>query len=353
MSNATRWYASREQVKAAVGISGSEIHALLDSYIEAASEGIERLLESRGNPRFIPNTETRLYPWPQLSGNSLTLYLKADLLSVTELLAAAQDSSPTEIVSADYFLEPVNHLPYRRIEIDLSSSSSFFAGQTSQRSISVAGSWGHSNATKAAGTVVSGLAADAGATSMVCSDASLIDVGHTLGIESEQLFVSERSTVDSTANLNDTLVAQNNDVNVTLDDATKVNQGEIILIESERMLIESISGNDLTVKRAVDGSTLAAHSTGKDVYAFRTLTVVRGVNGTTAATHADTTAVVKYAPPADIATLCLAEALALLKQGQSGWTGQIGGGEGVIETRMFNLEKLRDNALSNYGIVTL
>jgi len=37
MSNATRWYASREAVKAAVGISGPDLNALLDGYIEAAS----------------------------------------------------------------------------------------------------------------------------------------------------------------------------------------------------------------------------------------------------------------------------------------------------------------------------
>ncbi|RLC56938.1 MAG: hypothetical protein DRI30_05055, partial [Chloroflexi bacterium] len=261
MSTATRWYTTRESVKAAVGISGAEKNALLDSYIEAASEGVERLLESRGNPRFIPGTETRLYPWPQVAGRSTIVYLKADLLSVTTLQVAAQDSSPTTIVAADYFLEPVNKLPYRRIEIDLSSSSSFVSGDTQQRSISVAGSWGYSNATKAAGAIGAQFAASTTATSVVCSDASLVDVGNTLLIESEQVFVSERSTVDTAMNLNDTLVALNNDVTVTVGDGAAVNQGEVILIESERMLIESISGNDLTVKRAVDGSTLAAHST--------------------------------------------------------------------------------------------
>ena len=44
MSNATRWYTTREQFKRAVGVDGTQHNSLLDGYIEAASEEVERLI---------------------------------------------------------------------------------------------------------------------------------------------------------------------------------------------------------------------------------------------------------------------------------------------------------------------
>lgn len=343
MSTAARWYASREAVKKLIPIAGSALNSVIDGYIESASAEIE----TQTYRRFIPYTAAKSYPWPQRDAlRSYVLHLDEDLLSVSSLTRDGTDV--TDIAAADYFLEPVNSPPYQKIEIDLSSSAYFGAKDTHQRAIVVTGSWGYSGATKAAGTVASGLAADAAATSCVCSDGSLIDVGDTLLIGTEQLFVSERATVDTTANLNDTLTANLSDTGVTVTDGTQVKAGEVILIESERMLVESVSGNVLTVIRGYDGSTLAAHSGALDVYAYRTLTVVRGVNGTTAAVHANSTAIAKYAPEADIVLLCKALAIGMYEQGRSGWTGQLGGGEAAIEGRMSNLRNLREDVVRRY-----
>ena len=118
--------------------------------------------------------------------------------------------------------------------------------------------------------------------------------------------------------------------------------------------MESISGNNLTVQRAYDGSTLATHVNPSDLYAPRTLTVVRAVNGTTAATHTSAAAIVRYAPPADIVDYCRALAIGHHQQGRSGWTGQIGGSEvGAVETRMFGLWSLRQALIEKYGRVSL
>lgn len=348
--NATRWYVSREATKAAVNIVGAEVDALIDSYIESASEAVENLL----GRRFIPLTATKLYPWPQYAGNSLIVYLDEDLLAVTELLAKAQDTTPTEIVAADYFKEPVNNPPYQRIEIDRSSSAAFEAGDTSQRSISVAGRWGYSEDTKAAGTLVSGTAASTTATALAWSDASLVDVGDTLLVESEQMFVSGKTLLDTATNTNGVLTANVAETSVTVVDGTAIKAGEVITINSERMLVESIAGNVATVRREYDGSVLAAHDDAQDIYAPRTLTVVRAVNGTTGAVHANTTAATKYAPPADVVNYVRAVAINNHKQGSSGWVGQIGGGEGTVETRMamFGLTKMRDELISAYGRVS-
>jgi len=340
------WLATREQVKRAGSITGVSLNAIVDRIIEAVSRDIDR----RTRRRFIPITETRLYRWPQRNGRSSVLLLDADLLAVTTLQTKAQDASPTTISSDDYFLEPDNFAPpYDRIEIDLSSSAAFESGNTSQRSISVAGRWGYSEDTAAAGTVASGLASSATATSMVGSDGSKVDVGDTLLIESEQLFVSERANAQvATQLLNGALTASQAEVAVTVDTGTLFFAGEMILVDSERMFIESISGNVLTVIRAYDGSVLAAHDNDTAVHAFRTYTVVRGVNGTTAATHADTTAVTKYVPPQDIRRLAIAEALAGYQQERSGYGRTIGTGEAQVEFTGKALDALRKYVVDHY-----
>ena len=349
ISNATRYYCSREAVKAAVGIVGAKSDAVIDRNIEAASEDIERLLVPL---TFIPVTATRTYRWPQVNGRSAVLRIPGwDLIAVTTLQAKAQDSSPTTIAAADYFIEPANEgPPYRRIEIDLSSTAAFEAGDTPQRSISIAGRWGYREDTKAAGALAEGL--DTSETEVQITNASLIDVGDTLKIESEAMFVSAKAALTTGTTLNDTLTVDRNDVTVTLASGAAAKVGEVLLLDSERMLVEDITGNDLTVQRAYDGSVLAAHSTGITVYAYRSLTVVRAVNGTTAATHADTTAITKYAPPADIVELCLAQAIAHMTQGESRWTGQISGGEGAVNVRMVDLFHLRRSIIEKYARVT-
>jgi hypothetical protein len=296
------WYTTREAVKTAAGIT-APIGASLDSAIDSAIEAASRQIDNCTHTFFYPRTETRLYRWPRRQpGRSIELWLDQYLVAVTTLQTKAQDSSPTTISSSDYFIEPVNTgPPYTRIEIDQSSTASFEGGDTPQRSISVAGRFGYAEDTRSAGTVSSGIAGSASATTMVCSDASLIDVGSHLLIESEQLFVSDRSfaALDSIL-INGALTATQNQTTVTVDGSSGINAGEIIRLDSERMLVISRATNDLTVVRAYDGSTLAAHSDDTAVHINRTLTIERGLNGTTAATHSDSTAVSVYEPPFDV-----------------------------------------------------
>ena len=339
------WWTSREAVKLAGRINGSDQHSIIDRIIEAES----RRIEKETGRWYIPRTETRLYRWPALDdGRGTRVYLDADLLAVTTLKTKAQDASPTTVAAADYFLEPVNELPYRRIEIDLSSSAAFEAGDTPQRSISVLGRWAYSEDTKTAGTVSSGLATDATVTSFVCSDGSLIDVGDTLLIGTEQLFVSERVNADSTATNSAALAADVTVVTVGVNTGTLIKAGEIIMIDSERMLVTSISGNNLTVKRAWDGSVLASHLITTAIHVFRTLTIVRGVNGTTAAVHANAVAITKYAPPLDISQLNIAAALATYQQEQAAWGREVGGGEGAVEFSGRGLGEMRKRVIESY-----
>jgi hypothetical protein len=56
---------------------------------------------------------------------------------------------------------------------------------------------------------------------------------------------------------------------VSVTAATNLSPGQTILINSERMYIESISSNDLTVERGIAGSTSATHSTSDLLYIFQ------------------------------------------------------------------------------------
>ena len=347
-NTATRAYTTVTAVKADVGLAGPDLDSLILRNIKAATQHIENIL----GRRFIPETATKLYRWPSQNGRGgyVLKFPDDDLLAVTLLQAKAQDTTPTTIVAADYFKEPANGPPYGSIEIDLSSSAAFEPGDTPQRSISVEGRWAYCEDTEAAGALVE--ADDGSETALDVSDSSLIDVGNTILIGTEAMFVSAKGLLDVGTNTNAALTQDKAGTTVAVVDGTKVKAGEIITVESERMLVESVSGNSLAVKRAYDGSVLASHLTNQDIYAPRTLTVVRAVNGTTAAAHLDAAAIVKYAPPGDIEEYCRARAIAQHEQGKSGWTGVIASAEGgSVETKMFGLWAMEKALKASYGRV--
>jgi hypothetical protein len=339
------WYTTREVVKRALGITGADRDTLVDETIEAVSGDIV----NAHHRRYIPKTETRKYAWPQPGASQkFILYLDEDLLSVSSLTKDGSDV--TAIASGDFSLEPTNlGPPYSRIELDLSGTAFFSAKDTPQDAIRVTGSWAFSNDTKAAGTVDDSGGINTTDTTLEISDASKVDVGDTLLVETEQLFVSERATKDTTANVTTSLTADASNVTVVVNTGSLVKKGEVILVDSEKMLVTDVTGNNLTVQRAYDGSTLAAHSQPIDVYAYRSLTITRAVNGTTAATHADTTAITKYQPPAKIRELARAEAIAHYTAEKGGWTGVVSAGEAAIETRMKALGDLRQQVRRQYG----
>jgi len=344
------WYTSRESVKRAAGINGATSDSVIDGHIEAASRLIDEELGVRAG-YFIPETKVRYFNWPQdpdVENQKAVLYLDEGLISVSSITS---ENGDVTLVSGDYLIEPVNEgPPYQRIEIDKSSvtaTAAFAAGDTTQRAIAVTGSWGYKVTTKAAGALAE--ADDGTETALDVTDASLIDVGDTLLIGTEQMFVTAKAALDTTTNTSGTLAADVTVTTVAVADGTKVLAGETILVNSERMYVESVSGNNLTVVRAYDGSTLATHDDAQDVYAFRTLTVTRGENGTTAASHSTAAAIVKYAPPLPIQQLCRALALSAHVADRSAWTGQIAGGEaGITITRPSPVAALWEKA-RQYG----
>jgi len=348
----SNWYTTREAVKRAGRING----VLSDVQVDRVIESVSRQIDLSTRRFFIPRTETRLFRWPPTQTSLLTvLWLDQDLLSVTTLQSEAQNTTPTTISSSDFYLEPNNQgPPYDRIEIDLSSTAAYQSGDTPQRSISVAGSWGYTSTTRSGGTVASGLDSDSTVTTAVCSDASRIGVGDTLLIQSEQIFVSERSfaALDSKL-INGALTSNQSEVTITVDSSHGIVAAEVIRVNSEQMYVVSVATNDLTVIRAYNGSVLAAHNDDTAIHINRTLTIERGVNGTTAATHADATSNTPYEPPMDIQSLAIGETLAMVAQEEAQWGRTVGPGDSAKDFTTLDLAARKHRTVEYYSRVRM
>lgn len=340
-------YCSREDVKSAMDFAETaRSNAQVDRAIVAATRSVERLTLRK----FYPQTDTRYFDWPDRSGSRpWRLWLDGnELVSVTTLTVAG-----VAIAATDFFLEPANSgPPYTHVEIDLSSSASFSAGDTHQRAISIAGVYcGCAAEEESVGSLTANLDADVNDTAAV-SWTQNIGVGDILKIGSERLIVTGRSMVDSTQNLQGDMDASVADdlVAVTTGSAFLVDQ--VILIGTERMLITDIAGNNLTVKRAIDGTVLAAHTGAVDIFTYSGVDVERAQLGTTLAAHLSGAAVTRHLVPGPVKSLCIAEAINQLQQETSGYARLVGPEEMGIRERAqigAGLPALRDEVRTMYG----
>ena len=314
---------SRETVKAALDI---KLTARIDAQVDRACGNATRMVKSLLHREFTPFVGVRYFDWPDRQGaTSWRLWLdEHEAVSVTSLVAGG-----TTIASSDYFLEPVNEgPPYDSIEIDLSSSASFDVGDTYQRDIAATGTFGYTVDTEPAGALAEAL--DDTETGVDVTDSSLIGVGDLVLVGTEYMDVTGRVMLDTGVNIDsgDSLTAANNDVSIAMSTTTGApTVGETILIDSERMLVTDVAGSVLTVKRACDGSVLAVHAAGADIYAPRTLTVVRGACGSTAAAHSSSDAVARHLFPPPVRDLALAYALNQVLQEAAGYARVVGSGE--------------------------
>lgn len=312
-----------------------DVHATADQgdtlarLTQTASRSIEEMLDRE----FYPTVATRTF---RLESRARSLWLPGDLLSVTTL--EVDDETVT-----GFALEPRFRTgPYRVIDLTDATLSAVGGGEL----ISIAGVWGYTAATIPVGTLAS--APDADDTAITVSDSTRIGVGSLLLCESERMVVTARALVSTTATLSGNPTASQADTVVGVSSGALVSAGETVTVDSERMLVRSVVGNNLLVRRAVDGSVLAAHSAAAVVYAPRALTVERAALGTTGASHSSSTALHLHTPPAPIVTLCVAEVLVLLGQEKAGWSMTVGEGDAQQEATGAQLGKLRQQARDGY-----
>lgn len=334
-------YATREDVKHALDYKET---ARNSSQIDRILDDASRSIESLCHRDFYPSNATRYKDWPnQQRARSWRLWLDRDeLISVSALVAGG-----TTIPSTDYFLRPDTGPPYTHIEIDLDSSSAFSAGNTHQRAIAITGVFGYGTVSVPAGALAEVL--DSSETGVDVTNSAVVGVGDLILIESERMIVTDKSMLDTGQNCT-VLTASAADVSITGVTSGSVFRDEIILVDSERMRVVDVAGTTVTVKRAFDGSVLATHSNGADIYALRTLTVERGAVGTTAVSHSTATAIGRHAVPGPVRGLCIAEAVAQLIDESTGYAAtQRTGENSERKVSRTALQERRDRVYSSHG----
>lgn len=348
-------YCTREDVQRALDVKETARAARqIDRAIEAASDALDggATGANRGagllKRRFFPEVETRYFDWPNPQrARSWRLWLdQHELADATEVTAGG-----VTIPATDYFLRPDDGPPYNCLEIDLGSSAAFSSGDTHQRAISITGPWcGCALATAAAGNLAA--AVDATETGVDVTDSAAVGVGDLVQVGTERMLVTSKSMLDTGVDIDagDSLTAAASDVSITLSTtAGAPGVDETVLIDSERMLVVDVAGSTLTVRRAWDGSVLAAHAAGSSIYAPRTLNVVRGAYGTTAATHDTAAAVARHLVPGLVRDLALGLALVQLLGEQAGYARTAGTGESQREVTGRGLAQLRKDCVAAYG----
>lgn len=325
------WYATREDVMRALDSKLTARNAAqIDRQLESASRDVELLCHRR----FYPVQATRFKDWPPRAGATPWVLRLDD----QELISVSALSSGGKVITPDaYNLEPVNSgPPYNRIEIRQSTNAAFGGGSTYQRNIQISGLWGYRNTETPVGAIAEAVDDSETAVDVTGAAAALVGVGSILRIDSERMLVTARTMTDTGQNLGSNIDQQVKTVTIPVADTTSFAIDEVILIDAERMLIVDIAGPNLIVKRAWDGTPIAAHSSGADIYAPRTLTVTRGALGTLAAAHANSSSLYRWEPPALVRQLVIAQAISGLSAETSGYTKALRAGEGSGERNRDN-----------------
>lgn len=340
------WYATREAVKAALDFAETaRNNAQVDRAVEAASRQVDRLC-NRHRGGFWPEIRTRSFDWPSLAAPTPgRIWLDEPGLITLAAVTSGGKTIPTSAVE----LYPDAGPPYTRIEIDRTTSYEFGLGSTPQKDVQITGLWGFDLNTAPAGTLAAAVSSTT-ATVLDISDASAVGVGDLVTVDSERMLVTGRASLATSVTLAGAgLTASPASVAATVSSGAGVAVGEILTIDSERIRVDDITGNVLTVKRAVDGSVLAAHSPGAAVFARRRLTVVRGAFGTAAATHSNSAAVVRHVYPGLVVQLAVAEAAAALQAESAAWARTAGAGERAQPGTATGIQGLRDDVIEAYG----
>lgn len=344
MTNA--WYCTREDVSGALDVkSTARDNDQIDREIEAASRGVEQLLHRF----FAPTLDTRYKNWPNNQmGQSWTLWLDDDEL-ISDESATTVVSGGVTLASSQFFLEPQANpskgRPFNRIEINLAGPAAFSSGSTFQRSIAISGLFGYSDDAITVGTTV-------GTFLIGDTIVNLVDqrvgVGTVLKIGSERVICTDRGMTDAGRVLAGDLSASAADSLVLTDGAT-IYPGEVLLVDSEQMLVTDTAGDNLVVKRAWSGTTLASHNTSASIYAQRAFTVQRGALGTVPAEHDAGSVWTAWVVPGPVRQLCIAEVLNTFGQEQSGYARTVGSGDSARNASGGGIEDARMTAYNACG----
>lgn len=367
-------YCSRQQAMRAVDFhDGVDQNDAADRAIQTASTNIDRQMHRR----FYPNDATIYADWPNQGGSGGGQYVNPWRLWLDQFDCVVLTSLVTGGVTiplSQVFLEPVNHPAegknyYEYIELDRSTSASFGGNsRTPQHSIVLTGTWGHGAEADAAGALAS--SAGSGDTTITVTDGSKTGVGDLLVLgygrgsapypsaagyagalapyTGERVLVTGVAMVSTGVAFSGPATASDADNVLAVPDGTLFAVGEVLLLDAERMLITDITGSNLVLRRAWDGTVLAAH-TGGVIYAARRLSVTRAMYGTTAAAYSSAAAVYRHRVPSLIRDLAVAEAVNQVLQEGSGYARTVGSGDNAHPAPGADLASKWDEAMTAHG----
>jgi hypothetical protein len=346
-------YVSREQVKRLLDVKAT---ALIDDQIDDAAYSASEAIHGKTLRWFHPWIGTQSWDWPNWQyADSWRLWLNdREAVSLTEVTSGGTTLDP-----AGYFLTNPGNVsgpPYAALELDQSASAggTFNSGASWQRAVTGTGTFYWPFTARPAGQLETGAGMDVSQTSATVTNGSVFTGVRTLDlirIDTELMIVTGRTAANTGQTvLNGAgLTAAVNDQAITVASGPELAAGEQITIDAETMLITTVVGNTLVVKRAWDGSTLAAHSLAAPIYADRALTLQRAALGSTAATHAAGTAISRHAAPALVSSLARALTVNELLQQTSGYAMTVGSGDNEREASGKAIGQLWDKVCSVYG----
>lgn len=318
----------------------------VDSGLEAAAQEVERLVHRR----FWNQIRTNKWDWPnyQRAAPWKVWFDAAELADVTALVPTVTTGG-TSIPNSAIFWGPWNYAPpFTFLELDRSQSYSFGVGSTPQQDIQILGNYGYWTKTRPGGTLAAAVSSTTASTVTV-SDSSKPGVGDVIYVDSESMLVSDNAMADTgQAQQGDGCsTASPSDNVLTVSSGAAISAGEILQLDAEWMLAESVTGSNVTVVRAYLGTQIAEHASA-EVYAPRALTVIRGFGGTTAATHlVNATVNVALIPP-EARELAIAEAQNFVYQKTSAYARTIGA-DGGTTVPGGSLPDLRTRAYAALG----
>lgn len=293
----------------------------VDTAIAATSDD----LEAPPARRLYPLTnQTISYNWPPTDPDSNTreLWLNHDFVSITSLTAGG-----TTISSSDYVLKPVTGPPYYKIELKDTASNFLTANTDRINAIVIVGTTGHSIDKTLRGTCQY---VSATGTEIVLSVDNTVGVGSLLNINSEWMQTRERYWNLTSDKLAANLTAASDSQTVTLETAAAgYCAGETVMVGTEKMLVTNYENSVLTVQRAVDGTVLAAHSTGDRVSKWNRFKVERAAIGSTAAAHGGGDSVYSWDWPPLYNQLTIAKSIALVQSTAAGFASDVAIGEDI------------------------
>lgn len=335
--------ATRESVKRTLeSMESARNNAEIDAALQTAMDDIFGQLKRY----FYPRVVSLKFPWPSVDQpalEALWLLPSEELISITTFT-----SGGVVIPNPNLYLEPVNQgPPYNQVAINRATNSAFVSSGSGQRSIQIDAVAGYRLSYRPAGALAEDL--DTTETSVDVTDSAAVGVGDLLLAGTEWMIVTDKTLITTGQTLQTPVTASNADVVFAVTTGSAYKLGEVLLLDAELVRVDMIAGNNLVVKRCVEGSVLQAH-TGSTIFAARTLTVERAALGSIVATHTNGDALQAFRYPGLIEQLCRAEAIDTLLQGKSGYSRTTGSGDAERAASGAALQKLRDRAFAAHGV---